>query len=296
MKKYAGILAAITSAVLFGFAPILGKLSYQGGNNSIMLVFLRAALALPVLFVLLRVQRVPLAATKTELRDVALVGTFGISATSLLLYTSYLYIPVGVATTLHYLYPVGVVLAGFFLFGQKISPAKGIALVLALGGVLLFLEKGEASGGLGIFLAAASSLTYTIYMLGVEKTSLRHMHPFKLTFYICLVTAVVGLVFALATGSFTLELTPAAWLYSFLVALIVSVGAITLLQFSITRISASATALLSTLEPLTSMVLGGLVLHEALSAKKWLGCVLILACVVLVSLVQGKRQEPPREG
>lgn len=283
MKQHYGIIAAVASAFIFGFTAILSKLSYEGGSNGITLTFLRAAFAIPVLFAVLKIRRVPVAISKKELRDVLMVGIPGPALTTLLLYGSYHYISVGIATTLHFMYPVMVTLAGLVFFKDTAGKPKPLALALGFSGVLLFFENNSAVGIVGILLAFSSSLTYTIYMLGVEKTSLRHINHFKLSLYFCVLSLVMSGLFGAATGTLTFQLATSAWAYSFLVSILVAVGGITLLQWGITLIGASTTAILSTLEPITSVLLGALILSERLSLLKLSGCILILASVFIVT-------------
>lgn len=286
MKKHGGIIAALASAFIFGFTPILGRLSYDGGSNGITLSFLRQAFGIPLLYILLKIQRVPLGISRQELKDLLKIGIVGPAATTLLLYASYQFIPVGIATTLHFLYPVVVALAEVLFFKSKIGPLKGAALALSAVGVLLFFEKGASEGAVvGIILALLSSVSYTIYMVGVERTSLRHMHYFKLSLYFCIVSFFVSGTFGLLSGQLTFQLTGLAWFYTFLVAAFVSVGAITLLQLGVKLVGASTTAILSTLEPITSVLLGVSLLSERMTWVKGIGCVLILLGVVLVTRV-----------
>lgn len=291
MKKYAGLFAAFVSALIFGVTPVLGKLSYEGGSNGITLTFLRAAFAIPLLLVILIVQKVPLRITRREAIDLLAVGILGPAATTILLYTSYQYVAVGVATILHFVYPMTVTLAGLLFFKSKVSKAKLVSLLLGAGGVILFFEKYGSVGMTGIIFALASSLSYTLYMIGVERTSLGNMYPFKLSFYFCLVSFIISGLFGVFTSNLTFALTPSAWLYSFLVSVLVSIGAITLFQIAITRIGASTTAILSTLEPITSVLLGTLILSETLSSAKVTGVVAIITSVLIITLAQ-VREDP----
>lgn len=296
MKKSLGTLYALISAFIFGFTPVLGRLSFDGGSNGITLTFLRAVFAIPVLFVLLRFRGIPAGLSRRELRDLLLIGLAGPAATTLLLYESYHYIPVGIATTLHFLYPVVVSLASFFLFGSKIGRLKALALAASVCGIALFFQPGQGTHFTGYGLALLSSITYTIYMLGVERTSLGKMHYFKLSMYICVVSAALSGLLGLVTRRLTFQLTSSAWVYSFLVAMLVSIGAITLFQMGITLIGASSTAILSMLEPITGVAFGVLVLGETLSLPKLAGCVLILAGVLMVALSGISKNAPPHEG
>lgn len=289
MKKYAGMAAALLSAFLFGSTAILAKLTYSMGSNPVMLVFLRAGFALPVLLALVKAKRVPLALTKREARDVLLVGLLGFAPTGLLLYGSYQYIAVGLATVLHFLFPVVVTLAGLLFFKSKLSPAKLVALVLGMAGVVLFFDGADRAGAAGLALALASAFTYSFYMLGVEHTTLRHLYHFKLTFYLSLCSMVVSGVFALCTGNMTFAISPLGWVYTILVSLLVSVVAFTLFQVAIRLSGATTTAILSTLEPITGVVLGVVVLGEALSPMKVAGCVSIIAGVLVITITGAKQ-------
>ena len=288
MKKTSGITAAFLSAFIFGFTPILGKLSYVGGSNGVTLSFLRAAFAIPVLFVLLKIKRIPVGITNREAADLFRVGLFGPAATTLLLYESYRYISIGMATMLHFIYPVIVTFASVLLFKSKVGVRKMIALLLGTTGVMLLFSGCDDISTVGIVLALLSGLTYTWYMLGVEKTSLNKMHYFKLTFYFCMVSMVISGLFGLAMGMLTFKLTIESWVYSLLVSMFVAIGAITLFQFAITRIGATMTAILSTVEPITGVLLGAVILGEAITLTKAAGCILIFASTLLVMIATGR--------
>lgn len=289
MKRHLGTLSAIGSALIFGFTPIWGRLSYDGGSNGIMLTFFRAAFAIPVLFLILKQQGISLKISARECRDLLWIGPLGPALATVLLYSSYQYISTGIATVLHFSYPVLVTMISVIFWGVKFSKGKTSALICSFLGVLMFFQSGEHSGTMGIFLAFASSVAYTVYMIGIEKTSLKSMHHFKLTFYVCCMAMVVSFAAGIVTHSITFRLTPIAWVYTILVSIFASIGAVTLFQLSIQLIGASSTAILSTLEPITSVVLGALILGEKLSLQKGIGCILILASVVGVTYLQTRK-------
>lgn len=286
MKKYSGIIAALLSAIIFGFTPILAKVAFAGGATGVTATFLRGALSLPFLFVTLRLMKIPLGLGK----DWPLVlgtGFIGVGLTTLLLYTSYTYIPVGMATTLHFTYPLLVSLASVVIFKERLTRIKILALVLCAVGISLFLEKGGV-GLVGIILALLSGITYTVYMLLIEKTSLGHYHYYKLTFYFNIAMALLAGGFGGVTGQLNLHLTPAAWTLCLLVALFTAFGALPLLQHGIKLAGASTAAILSTLEPITSVLLGALVLQEEVSAAKLIGCAIIIFSIFLTTLSESE--------
>lgn len=295
VKKHLGIAVVLVSAFLFGVTPALGKLTYSMGSNPIMLIFLRGIFAIPVLFLILKLRHIPLRLTRQEFRDILFIGFIGSAPTGLLLYSSYAYIPVGLATVLHFMFPTIVALGGVVCFKSKLTAHKIISLALGAGGVLLFFDKGGALAATGVLLALASAGTYSLYILGVERTSLSKMHYFKLSFYLTICSAFVAAAFALLTGRMTFAISQLAWFYSFLISMLVAIGAFTLLQVGIVLCGATTTSILSTLEPIAGVVMGYIVLHETLSERKLIGCVLILGAVLLTTIAESKGEHMDSE-
>lgn len=101
--------------------------------------------------------------------------------------------------------------------------------------------------------------------------------------YTCLFVSVYTFLYGLMTNQVTFGLTPLSWVFTFLVAVSVSIGANAFLQVGIRYTGASTAAILSMFEPITSVVCGILILRESLSGTKLLGCSLILIAVYLLT-------------
>ncbi|MDO4289472.1 MAG: DMT family transporter [Eubacterium sp.] len=287
MNNIKGTFYVILSAVLFGFTPILGKITYLQGSNAIMLTFLRALFSVPILFAILKFQGIDLKITRIQARELLILSFIGSAITTVFLYQSYNYIPVGTATTLHFVYPLFVALGAVIIFKEHLSLAKIVALILATGGITFF-ANGLNGGGLGILLALVSGLTYAFYILYLDKSSLLTLHPMKLSFYINLIISLCVLIYGLATQSLTLALTPSAWGLSLAVAVLCGFLGITLFQMGVKLVGSTTSAILSMFEPITSVFCGILLLGEPLEIKSILGCVLILLGVTVLTLFKGK--------
>ncbi len=137
---------------------MLGKLTFSQGSNPIMLMFLRGAFAVPVLFALLKLRKIPLGLSRREIRDLLSIGLLGFSPTGLLLYGSYSYIPVGLATVLHFMFPAVVALASILFFKSKPNASKIISLALGTGDVVLFWKEGTPPLPWASFLPCAPPL------------------------------------------------------------------------------------------------------------------------------------------
>lgn len=281
-KKTLGILYTVLSAIIYGFTPILARMAFDGGANGITASFLRGLISLPFLGFTLKYRNIPLGLGKDR-KQVVIVGIFGMALTTILLYMSYGYVSVGMATTVHFAYPILVTVACVFLFHEKMNFWKNAALVLCTLGILTFMERSGSSAIKGVLLALLSAATYAFYMVYIDKGNLRHIHYLKLTFYFNLLMSLVAGATGLYTGNLHLSLTPKAWILCALVSLFTSFGALPLLQLGIKYTGASTAAILSTLEPITSVILGILVLQEEMTFMKLVGCALIIVSILLIA-------------
>lgn len=294
-EKTKGAIGVLSASFLFGSTPILGQLSYDGGSNWLMLTLLRAVLSLPMLAVILRLQHIPLGITRRNLRDFLLLGVFGWTTSTMTYYLSFAYISVGLATVINCTYPFFVVLYSAIFLRERMNRASILALVLAMGGVFMFLEPGTDVHILGVIMALVSSIAYAFVLLFQYRSSLSPLPPLKLTFWMCIVTTVVTTPLAVFTDMFTLRLTPMAWMSTFGVAIGASVLALSLTQYGLVRVGSSVAAILTMLQPITSVVMGVLILGEPMSWMKGIGGCSILAAITLLTFATRRSASPAAE-
>ena len=278
-----GLLATMISAVFFGFIPLFVKTICAGGGNSVSAAFYRFFLSVPILYIYLKAQGISMRVTRTEFAKIALITIFGYGGTAVLLFSSYNFIPSGMSTTIHFMYPVFTILGCMIFFKEKVSPLKLLCVALCFGGILLFYN-GESGGSvLGMALSFLSGVTYAFYTLYLEKSGLQKMENLKLIFYMNTVAAAMILVMALLTAQFTLRLTPLAWGTAVFFATATSLIGVLGYQIGVKCIGPQNAAILSTFEPITSVIVGVLVYREAFSARTLLGCLCVLSAVVIVA-------------
>ena len=278
-----GLLATMISSVFFGFIPLFVKTICAGGGNSVSAAFYRFFLSVPILYIYLKAQGISMRITRTEFAKIALITIFGYGGTAVLLFSSYNFIPSGMSTTIHFMYPVFTILGCMIFFKEKVSPLKLLCVALCFGGILLFYN-GESGGSvLGMALSFLSGVTYAFYTIYLEKSGLQKMENLKLIFYMNTVAAAMILVMALLTAQFTLRLTPLAWGTAVFFATATSLIGVLGYQIGVKCIGPQNAAILSTFEPITSVIVGVLVYREAFSARTLLGCLCVLSAVVIVA-------------
>ena len=123
-KRTVGVAAVIISAVVFGFLPLCVTYLKGEGGTTLSVAFCRFFLSLLPIFIYLKVKKIPLAVTKKQFAQLVLITVAGYGGTALLLFFSYSYIPTGMATTLHFCYPVMVIVFSAVFLREKIKPLK----------------------------------------------------------------------------------------------------------------------------------------------------------------------------
>lgn len=283
MNRAKGIALVILSAVIYGGTPSMVKYTYAHGSNPVMMTMFRSLLPIPIILAILLIKKIPIKIPAKTLGKISVIALVGSTATTVMLNMSYSYIPVGMATTLHFVYPTFVSLLCFFFYKERIDRAKILALLISSAGILCFFQGGASGSLAGIFLALSSGLTYVFYMVAVDKWGIKDMHPMAFSFYTCVFVSVYTFLYGLLTSQVTFGMTPLSWIYTFIVAILVSIGANAFLQVGIRYTGASTSAILSMFEPITSVVCGVLILRESMSGMKLLGCGLILFAVYLLT-------------
>lgn len=294
-KRSLGVVCILASAVIFGFTPVLAALSYRGGNNGVNMAFLRALLPLPCLAVLARVSSRGVRMDGRQLRACVLAGVLVFGCT-LLLYSSYTYIPVGLATTLHFLYPLYVVLYDVVFRKRKMGPWRAAGLALGVAGVLVSADTSGATvqNMRGVLLALGSGLLYAAYILALGYENRRPVPVYRLMFVVSLTGVPLCGLAGLVTGSLTITLTPGGWGYAVAAALLVSVAGCVLFQQGTRCVGEADAAILSLLEPIGSILFGLWLMNETLSPRAIFGSALILVGLLLNAL-GGRRREKSLE-
>ncbi|CEO90376.1 DMT family transporter [Syntrophaceticus schinkii] len=122
----------------------------------------------------------------------AVVGYMGMNLT---LFIAYQLLGAGLATAIHFSYPLFVTVFSVLLYKEHLNPAKKTALLLSVGGVLLLSINGCGVTDIqGIFFAIFSAVLYAFYVVGIASRHLKELDSTVLTFYICLFSCISSLV------------------------------------------------------------------------------------------------------
>ena len=208
------------------------------------------------------------------------------AATSLSLVIAYQHIASGVASTIHFMYPLAVALAMMFFFREKKSFSILFAVVISLIGAAL-LSSGEIDfkGGnttIGLIAAICSVFFYGGYIIGVRKSRAVNIPSTALTAYVMGLGALFFIIGGCLTSGIHLTTDGYAWLNILGLALpATAISNITLVK-AIKYIGPTLTSIFGALEPLTAVAIGCWVFKENFTVHSALGILLILSAVTVV--------------
>lgn len=284
MQKLKGYIYIILSAVIFGLMPLMAKNIYNEGVTPSSLVLFRNMFSMPFLIVLAFLTKGTIKIPLKTVPSVSIIAIMGCCLTPFLLFSSYNYIPSGAATVFHFIYPAAVVIIGIIFLKQKIDITNLISVVLCIVGVSFFNTSNEANDFFkGSILALASGVTYAIYIVLLAKFKNNEVTGFLFSFYIALISAISMFIICLITDSLKFPTSLNGWLLTVFFAIVLNVGAVVLFQQGTFLIGGERASILSTLEPITSVV-AGIIVFDEFSYMYIIGTVIVLSASAILAI------------
>ena len=281
--KAKGYILGSIAAASYGMNPLFALPLYKAGMDPDSVLFFRYLFAIPLLGIMIKARGRTFKIQRKETFPLIIMGLL-VALSSLTLFLSYNYMAAGIASTLLFVYPIMVALIMAMVFKEKLALQTIVCMLLALGGIGLLYksEDGSTLSLIGTLLVFASSLSYAIYIVGINQTSLKNVATLKVTFYVLLFGLSLFVARLLYSGVLN---TPDQWyLWGNLLALAVFPTAISFLCTTgdIQYIGSTPTAILGALEPVTAIFFGIAVFGESLTFRESFGLVMIIVAVTFV--------------
>jgi drug/metabolite transporter (DMT)-like permease len=283
-----GILAALSSAVFLGMAPIFGKLAIGFGFSPLAVIAVRTSLAALLTLVLMSIRM----RRFFYIYPVGLIGCllagFVNGVGSILYYTALSRLDAGVGHMLYSFYPLFVAF-WLLLDRQPITRLTLVRLILILPAVLLLIVPGRSMVDLpGALMMLGSALLYALHMLINQRILYEAPAP-TVTLYTLLAMAVTVDVAFLAAGPI-LPGTSSIWWPVLGMALITFFSRATLF-LGIKHLGGLQTALLGLAELIVTVALAQVWLGEHLSTAQWFGALLLITTLTLIGFEKAAPQK-----
>ncbi len=222
----------------------------------------------------------PLRFDRNSLLALLGLGAIVYTGQSLTYFTALQTLPASLCVLIVYIYPSLVVLAGGLFLRRPVSPWHAIALVASFAGLVLLVGGAELRIGWGLVFAIAAPAIYTAYILLSENV----MNRVQAVGASAVIMSGAGIAFAVISlfqGELRAPASGAGWLVVLALALIPTMIAISTFLAGLPRVGAARASLLSTWEPVVTVILAVIIFSDRFSFVQALGGVLILAAVVM---------------
>ncbi len=279
MNRALGIVYIIISAASFGTLAILGHYAYADGLDTFTLLFLRFTFSALIMAGLLMVRREGLPRGK-PLALLIGMGAIGYVSQSFCYLTATQYASAGLVALLLYLYPVFVAILSVIFLKERLNRIKVMALALATTGVALIVDP-QGGQWTGIVLAIGAAAIYSVYII-VGTGVMKQVSAISSS---TVIFASAGLVYG-ALMAFNGPHWPTStngWLTVIATVFIATVIPVVTFLAGLKRIGPTDASMLSTLEPVVTVLLAALLFQEKLQWITLVGGGLILAAVILLT-------------
>lgn len=282
--KLKGYLLGALSAATYGLNPLFTLPLYADGLNADCVLLYRYVLASVLMAAMIRWRGRTFTLAR---RDRLPVGFMALMMwmSSLFLFESYNYMEAGIASTMLFVYPLMVAVIMALVFRERLSATAMICIFMALMGIALLFKRPEGAtlSITGTAFVMLSSLSYAVYIIGVNRPGLRSVPTVKLVFYVLVIGSVLfGIKIALSGGTLILPSRWYMWGCVAALAILPTVISFICTTAAINLIGPTPTAILGALEPATAVVVGVTVFHESMTPRDWWGLLLIVSAVTMV--------------
>ncbi|UGQ45447.1 DMT family transporter [Massilia endophytica] len=291
-----GLAIAIGGAVLFSTKAVLAKLMYRYHMDAVTVLAFRMLFSLPV-FAAVAVWKMrsgPPLSNADRWRIVGL-GLVGYYLSSFLDFLGLQYITVGLERLILFLTPSFVLLISASVLKKHISRAQWLALFVSYGGIVLVflhdLEGGNRNVLVGSLLVLGSAVSYGLYLLGSGEM-VKRIGSLRLVAYAMCVSsaACIGQFFLLRPAGMLVQPMPVYWL-SLMNGLLCTVMPVFMTMIAVQRIGAGVASQAGMIGPVSTLLLGAVILAEPVSAWQLAGTALVMSGIYLLS--NAKRELRP---
>ena len=288
MKRLTGILLIAISAASFGTLAIFGRYAYADGMDIFTVLFLRFTISASIMtfILLLRKETFPRGRILAQLIG---MGGLGYVGQSFMYLTAINYASAGLVALLLYLYPCFVMILSAIVFREHITRLKIIALVIALVGTALTVDP---AGGqlIGALMAVTAAAIYSVYII-VGTNVMKHVSTVQSS---TVIFASAGFVFGILTliKGAHFPTNPSGWFAMSGIVFIATVIPVVAFLAGLEMIGPTNAAMLSTLEPVVTVLLAAWLFQERLNPTSLLGGGLILVAVILLTRNELRQIKP----
>ena len=277
-------LLVVFAAACFGSIAILTALATRAGTSLPTVLAYRYGIG-AVLLMLAAGGPTRLALPRGHAVRALALGGGGQAVVAGLSLSSLQWIPAATLGFLFYTFPAWVTLFAAVRGTEPVNARRATALTLSLAGIALMVGSPQAGDVplRGVALALSAALAYALYIPLLDRLQVGTT-PAVASTWVTGGAAVIFAAAALANGTLTARLPAVSWLSVMLLALVCTAFAFIAFLRGLGVLGPVRTAIISTVEPFWTALLGALVLAQPMTPPMLAGGALIATAVVLLQL------------
>lgn len=287
MKKLAFVFI-LAAGILWGSMGLFVRRLNSMGLASMDIVALRAAVTLVVLLLYMVLFRRKL--LKIRLRDLwCFLGT-GICSVvffNLCYFKAITLTSLSVAAVLLYTAPVIVMVLSYFLFRERLTGRKILALIMTAAGCVLVtgvLSEADRISWTGLLTGLGAGLGYALYSIFGRYALERGYHSLTITFYTFFIAAAVSLLLSNGPRVATVVFQSAGMLaFCCVFGILCTVVPYLIYTIGLKYTENSKASIIASIEPVTATVLGVAVFHERITLAEIAGIALVISALAVCS-------------
>ncbi len=288
-----GILVTALSATGFGAMPVIAQFAYSYGSNVTTLLFLRFTIASLIFLLILKLSNITYDISKEDTFRLIVLGAAGYGLLSSLYFFGISLIPASLSGFLLYSYPAIVTILAFLGREEPLYRENFISLIVAIIGLAMILGPVFTSInllGVGSILAAA--FAYAIYILASNRV-LKRVNWLSGSTVVTISAAFFFLVTGIFRGNLHLNIISYEIMLSGIgLAIFSTIIAVAGFYLGISLIGPSRASIVSSVEPLVTVVLSTLFFAERLTFTQFFGGLLIILSIIILNKFKNYRQKP----
>lgn len=282
----ASLLVAL-SAVLYGFLGYLGTKVLRNDISINTMLFWRFFIAgiwmIPFLIKKHVTHQILNYIDKRIIIYTFILGAIGYAGSSGFYFLACLYTGTGLSMVIFFSYPIIIALISWLTDGKILNSFSILSLILMSVGLILLSNSSENSiNWLGIFFGITAAICYAGYVMVSKQFSANLFDSNVLTITVCLSCASVFLMLAIFNHDFSLPTNLKTWYYILALGILATAVPIQLMLEGLKHVSSVRASIISVLEPLITVFVGVLGLHESISHLQYMGALIITVSAILI--------------
>ncbi|MGQ5524378.1 DMT family transporter [Chitinimonas sp. PSY-7] len=279
-RRISGALLILLSSACFGVMPLFARLAYDSGADTQAVLLSRFLIASVCLVGIMLVRREPWPRGWLVLGLLSM-GAVGYAGQAYSYFTALKYASASLTALLLYTYPIIVTLIAAVWLKEVLTRCKLVALILACAGLVLTVGDALSGSPIGIAFGVSAALIYSIYIVVGTKLTPQAGTLASTTLVMLGGLLTFGMVAAIQPP--TMPQTGLGWWALLALGLLCSVLAALTFFAGLARLGASEAAMLSTFEPVVTVLLAAWFLGERLSFSQWFGGTVIIFAVLMLA-------------